>query len=90
MLVFVGDLLEVQTGEYNSLVFRSTKYDIGLKENVPCSVSVGISEETQEFIGNYRKHIGEKIAVGVVALVTKKSSVFYLSQTDVLDFSEVV
>jgi hypothetical protein len=90
MLMFFGELLSVETGEYNSLVFRSTRYDVGLKEYVPCSVSVGISDECKQYLANYRSNIGNKVAVGVDALITKKSKVFCLTQTDILDIDSLI
>lgn len=91
MLLFIGELLSVETGDYKSLVFRSTRYDIGLKENVPCSISIAISDETEQFIDNYKQYVGEKIVVGVSAILTKKKDkVFYLTQTDVLDIASLL
>lgn len=90
MLLFVAELVDVQTGEYNSLIFRSSKYDFGLKKRVECSQSIGITEETMIFLPNYKKHIGETIAVGVNAVVTKKVSVFYMCQTDILPIESLL
>lgn len=89
MLVFLGELVDVQTGEYNSLIFRSQRYDFGLKKQVECSESVGVTEETMQFLANYKKHIGQTIAVGVNAIVTKKQKVFLMCQTDILPFQDL-
>lgn len=90
MLLFVGELIDVQTGEYNSLVFKSERFDIGLGIKVPCSESVGVSKECLEFIPNFKKHINEQVVIGVNALKTKKGGIFYLATTDVLDIAGVL
>lgn len=87
MLLFVGELLDVQTGDYNTLVFKSKRFDVGLGVEVPCSEQVGISEECKEFIPNYKKNIGEFVAVPIRALKTKKGGIFLLAQSDLLDFT---
>ena len=84
MLLFIAELVDVQTGEYNSLVFKSKRFDYGLKKYVECSQSVGITDETMPFLANYKKHIGKTIAVGVNAIKTKKGTLYYMCQTDVL------
>lgn len=89
MLLFVGELVQVQTGDYKTLVFRSTRYDMGLKERVPCSVNVAVSDECIHYLDNYTKHIGDTIAIGVNALVTQKGRIFYLTDTDILDITEL-
>lgn len=90
MLLFAGELVDVQTGEYNTLVFASTKWDAGLKKQVECSVSVGITDETMPFLANYKSKIGEKIFVGVNPIITKKGKIYYMLLTDVLDFDALV
>lgn len=89
MLLFAGELVDVQTGEYNTLVFASTKYDAGLKKQVECSVSIGITDETLQFLSNYKANIGEKIAVGVNPIITKKGKIYYMLLTDILDFNNL-
>ncbi len=84
MLLFTGELLEVQKGEYNSLVFKSEKYDMGLKIKVPCSQSIGISQECMIFLSNYEKHVGQNVAVPVTPLKTKKGGIFLLTEGDVV------
>ncbi len=84
MLLFTGELLDVQTGEYNSLVFKSKRYDMGLKQEVPCSESVGISDECLPFLQNYKKCIGDDVAVPVLAIKTKKGGIFLLTNGDVI------
>lgn len=85
MLLFNATLVDVQDGDYKSLVFEAKKYDNRLKKNVVYAESVGISKECEQFIGNYKRHIGEMVLVGVSALVTKKGGIFLLSTTDVID-----
>lgn len=84
MLIFTSNLVDVQDGEYKSLIFEAKKWDSRLKKNVVYAESVGISKECEGFIPNYRKHIGETLSVGVSALVTKKGGVFLLATTDAL------
>lgn len=81
-LVFLGKLLDVRTGDYNSLVFESERYDFGLQKIVPVSETVGISNECMHFLPNYKKHIGDDILVPVNALKTKKGGIFLLTQGD--------
>lgn len=90
MLLFVGELLDVQEGDYKTLVFKSTKFDRGLQESVPCSESVGISDECAAFIPNYKKHIGEMISVPIAAIKTKRGGIFLLSQGDLIDIPQML
>lgn len=91
MLIFNGLLLDVETGgEYNSLIFKSKKYDSRLKQNVEYAETVGISKECLEFVPHYKKYIGEVLAVGVSALKTKKGGLFLLATTDVLNENFVI
>lgn len=85
MLLFMGELLDVQEGDYKTLIFKSTRYDRGLSKEVECSEQVGISEECQDFIPNYKKNIGEVVAIPINALKTKKGGIFLLATGDVLD-----
>ncbi len=80
MLYFIGELLEVQTGEYNSLIFRSKQWDMGLKEFVPCSVSVGIADEVIQFLPTYKKLVGYVVKVPVLNIKTRKGGLFLLAQ----------
>lgn len=84
MLIFTSELVDVQDGEYKSLIFKAKRYDSRLKETITYAESVGISKECEQFIPNYRKHINETLSVGVSALVTKKGGVFLLATTDAL------
>lgn len=84
MLIFSGNLVDVQTGDYNSLIFESERYDSRLKKNVTYAEMVGVAKECLEFMPNYRKYIGQSIFVGVSALKTKKGGIFLLCNTDVL------
>lgn len=78
MKLFSGKLLSVETGEYNSLVFATKKFDIGLGKFVDCSESVGISKECLHHVNSYKQHIGEVILVGINVFKTQKflSSLF--------------
>lgn len=88
MLMFLSELIDVQTGEFNSLIFKSKKYDMGLKKMVECSQSVAIPQECIQFLASYRSKIGEVVAVGVSSIITKKGKIFYMSQTDILNLDE--
>lgn len=84
MLIFMAELVDVQQGDFDSLVFKSKRYDSRLGENVTYAESVGISQECKQFIPNYKKHIGQVVSVGVNALKTKKGGIFLLATTDVI------
>lgn len=90
MYLFTAELIDVQNGEFNSLVFKSKKFDYGLNEEVPCSVSIGISKDCEIYIPNYKKHIGERVLIGVEPRITKnKSSIFSFVKTDILDVAKL-
>ncbi|MBD0103469.1 hypothetical protein IAF22_20500, partial [Acinetobacter baumannii] len=40
-----AQLLDVQTGDFCSLVFKGTKWDFGLQQEVPASVRVAVSKD---------------------------------------------
>lgn len=91
MYLFSGELIDVQDGEFRSLIFKSQRWDRGLNMNVPTSVSLGIGNEMAVNIPNYKKHIGEKILIGVEPRITKdKRGIFSWVQTDVLDISQLL
>ncbi len=95
MYLFTGELLDVDTGTgenpFKVLVFEGSRYDFGLKKNVPVSISLGIGKELEHFIPNYKKHIGEKILLGVETRMNKKKTgVFSWVQTDILDVSQLL
>lgn len=63
---------------YN-LVFEGTKYDVGLKREVPASVQIMVSDEHKTQVPNFRKCVGSPVAVQVQARVSKKNQVWYLT-----------
>lgn len=89
MKFFSGKLLNVENGNYKSLIFQSKKFDVGLKRYVDCSESIGISEECLCFINNYENFIGENIIVGINVLPTKKGGIFTIATTDVLTLDDL-
>lgn len=89
MLIFNALLVDVQDGDYKSLIFEAKRYDNRLKKQVIYAESVGISKECEDFIPNYKRHIGEVCMVGVSSLVTKKGSVFLLASTDIIDLDSL-
>lgn len=90
MLMFVGTLLKVELGEFNSLVFASNRYDFGLGMEVPCSQNITMFEDTVQFAANYKSMIGEKVALPIRALKTKKGSIMLVAAGDVLDVTELL
>ena len=72
MDLFKAVLLDVKTGDFNNLVFESTKYDIGLGKEVPCSVQIMISKEHEFLVPEYKKFINSSVTFPVRLLVTKQ------------------
>ncbi len=72
MDLFKAVLLDVKTGDFNNLVFESTKYDIGLGKEVPCSVQIMISKEHEFLVPEYKKFINSSVTFAVRLLVTKQ------------------
>lgn len=70
--LFKAVLLDVKTGDFNNLVFESTKYDMGLGKDVPCSVQIMISKEHEFLIPEYKKFINSQVTFPVRLLVTKQ------------------
>lgn len=73
MDLFKANLIDVKTGDFNNLVFESTKYDLGLAKEVPCSVQIMISKEHEFLIPEYKKLIGKSVTFPVRLLVTKQT-----------------
>ena len=90
MLMMMGELIDVQTGDFNSLVFKSSKFDFGLGQEVPSSESVAIFDETKQFVANYKSHIGERVALPVRVLKTKKGGILLVANSDILDLAQVL
>lgn len=87
MDLFKANLIDVKTGDFNNLVFESTKYDMGLGKDVPCSVQVMISKEHEFLIPEYKKFINVEVTLPVRILVTKKQSIMRITASDGLPFS---
>lgn len=87
MDLFKANLIDVKTGEFNNLVFESTKYDMGLAKDVPCSVQVMISKEHEFLIPEYKKFINAEVTLPVRILVTKKQSIMRITASDGLPLS---
>lgn len=86
MLSMTGTLIDVRqstpdsTGKITfNLVFEGTKYDAGLKREVPASVQIMVSDEHKTQVPDFRKCVGSPVAVQVQARVSKKNSVWYLT-----------
>lgn len=86
MDIFKAQLIDVKTGDFNNLVFESTKYDVGLSKEVPCSVQVMISKEHEFMIPEYKKYIGNEFTIPVRLLVTKKQTIMRITGADGLPF----
>lgn len=82
MDIFKAELIDVKTGDFNNLVFESTKYDVGLAKEVPCSVQVMISKEHEFMIPEYKKYIGTEFTIPVRLLVTKKQTIMRITGLD--------
>lgn len=86
MDIFKAQLIDVKTGDFNNLVFESTKYDVGLAKEVPCSVQVMIAKEHEFMIPEYKKYIGNEFTIPVRLLVTKKQTIMRITGADGLPF----
>lgn len=82
MDIFKAVLIDVKTGDFNNLVFESTKYDMGLAKDVPCSVQIMISKEHEFMIHEYKKYIGSEFTIPVRLLVTKKQTIMRITGSD--------
>lgn len=82
MDLFKANLIDVKTGDFNNLVFESTKYDMGLGKEVPCSVQIMISKEHEFLIPEYKKFINSEVTLPVRILVTKKQSIMRITGAD--------
>lgn len=87
MDIFKAVLIDVKTGDFNNLVFESTKYDVGLGKDVPCSVQIMIAKEHEFLIPEYKKYIGNEFTIPVRLLVTKKQTIMRISGSDGLPLS---
>lgn len=82
MDLFKANLIDVKSGDFNNLVFESTKYDMGLGKEVPCSVQIMISKEHEFLIPEYKKFINSEVTLPVRLLVTKKQSIMRITGAD--------
>ena len=84
MLVMTAELVDVRESEMDgkktfNLVFRGSRYDVGLKCEVPASVQVMIADEHKVQVPEFKKMIGQQIEVQVDARVSKRNQVWYLT-----------
>lgn len=78
MLVSItAKLINVQTGDFNSLVFQGTKWDSGLQKEVEASQSVMIAKDHMYLVEEYQKAKGLTISIPVRVGVTKKGGLWY-------------
>lgn len=94
MLVFMGELLRVDTDEdFKTITFESEKWDRGLGKNVPCSVQVILDESCYPFIHNYKSNIGTTISIAVRTgkkVNAGTGAVWLICSSDVLDVTEML
>lgn len=77
MLTYTAKLLQVRTGDFNSLVFQGVKWDAGLQKEVEASVSVMISKDHMYLVEEYKKMQGSVVTLPVRDGVTKKGQIWY-------------
>lgn len=87
MDLFKAVLIDVKAGEFNNLVFESTKYDIGLGKEVPCSVQIMISKDHEFLVPEYKKLINSEVTLPVRLLVTKKQTIMRITCSDGIPLS---
>ena len=92
MIIYMGEILKVENNDgFRSITFESTRFDYGLGKNVPCPEQVIITDECAHFMPNYQKHINEMVSISVSAVPKKKGGgVWFLTQSDILDPSEIL
>ena len=73
MYLIKGTLLDVDTSnpDYPKLVFKSTRFDRGLNESVPCSEQVLVPKEESGKLQAAKTYIGKDVAVAVAIIKTK-------------------
>ena len=77
MFSYTARLLDVRTGEFNSLIMEGKKWDSGLQREVDSSISIGINRDHMYLIEDYRKAIGQVISIQVRPALTKNKSIWY-------------
>lgn len=77
LISITGKLINVQTGDFNSLVFQGTKWDAGLQKEVEASQSVMIAKDHMYLVEEYTKSKGLTISIPVRVGVTKKGGLWF-------------
>lgn len=77
MISKTGQLLDVQTGDFNKLVFEGTKWDFGLQREVPTSFQVMISKDHQYLIPSYIEAKGKVISIEIKEGLTKTKQLWW-------------
>lgn len=77
MISKTGQLLDVQIGDFNKLVFEGTKWDFGLQREVPASFQVAISKDHQYLIPSYQQAKGKVISIEINAALTKSKQIWW-------------
>lgn len=92
MLVYIGELLKAESKDgFDSLTFRSERYDYKLGEVVPFGEGIIVTDECKEFMPNYQNHVGEMVQISVRPIIGKnKRDIYYLTLTDILSPSELL
>lgn len=84
MYLIKGTLLDVDTSnsDFPKLVFKSSRYDRGLQETVPCSEQVLVPEEQTPKLNAVRAHIGKEVTVVVAIIKTKANKLMTIVEGD--------
>lgn len=92
MLIYMGELLKAEDKDgFKSLTFRSERFDYKLGEVVPFGEGIIVTDECEDFMSNYQKHVGEVISISVRPIIGKnKRDIYYLTLSDVLDPTELL
>ncbi|MDA4853418.1 hypothetical protein PGK05_04495 [Acinetobacter baumannii] len=77
MLSITAQLLDVQTGDFCSLVFKGTKWDFGLQQEVPASVRVAVSKDHLYLVPSYQEAKGKMVSVEVKEGLTKSKQIWF-------------
>lgn len=77
MISKIGQLLDVQTGDYNKLIFEGTKWDYGLSREVPASFQVAISQDHTYMIPTYIEAKGKTISIEIKEGLTKSKQIWW-------------
>lgn len=92
MIIYMGEILKVENNDgFKTITFEAERFDRDLSKTVQYAEKVIITDECEQFMSNYKKHIGETVTISVSATPKKKGGgVWFLTQSDVLDPAAVL